>query len=68
MDGEDDEEAPRGCVGEEEGDVADRGGAAWSPRRRSVSCRSVSFSEASSCRSRRMPVSSLVRVSSRCLS
>lgn len=60
------EEAPRGCVGEEDGEVADVGGAVRSLR--SVSCRSVSFSEASSCRSRRTLVSSLVRVSSRCLS
>ncbi len=58
------EEAPGGCAGEEDGEITDGGGAVWS---RKDSCRSVSFSEASSCRSRRTLVSSLVRVSSRCL-
>lgn len=59
------EEAP-GSAGEEDGEVVDVEGAVQSLC--SVSCRRVSFSVASSCRSRRTLVSSLVRVSSRCLS
>ena len=66
IDGEEEEEAPWGCAGDEDGEVTDKVGAAWLPR--SVSCRSVSFSEASSCRSRLTLVNSLVRVSNRCLS
>ncbi|TNN38802.1 hypothetical protein EYF80_051028 [Liparis tanakae] len=71
MDGE--EEAAQGCAGEDDGEGADRGGGGggggaasggWSPRRRSVSCRRVSLSEASSCRSRRTLVSSLLAVQS----
>ena len=64
--GENEEETPQGCAVEEDGQVADIGGAVCSLR--SDSCRSVSFSDASSCRSLRILVSSLVRVSSRCLS
>lgn len=70
MDEDEQEEAPRatGCDGEQEAEVPFGAGVVLSPLRRTISCRSVSFSDVSSCRSLRTLVSSLVKVSSLCRS